>query len=507
MSAMENLSSFTSSVSLEAQVLRQAYDDEGLSNPIGIFICPHCQQAADVEYETPSLDFPSGTPARTHDPIDAARCFRCGEVSYWLLTDFDRYNTDGRDWRDFPRVLIYPVAAASPGTQGIPPKAPTEQLAGNRMLLEMAGSIKGLEQEPLDAPTAPTMSQSVSAPEGTRADAPGFHNEGRPLTFRTLADLYIAERQGNVTEGTMKSIRTDCNILSAALGGLNMRTHTRADMVALKAKVVEGRKDLTINKVLTRLSTVCTWAVNSGYLDKTYEKGLKLANAESGREAFSSEQIEPLMAHANSLAESDWKRWALSLGVITGARIGELYQLNKRDIREAGGVWVMDVNNEGEKTLKNKHSVRCVPLTDGAYGFDLMAFLAWAERSKGRLFTAKEHYFNKPLNDLIRSTLGLESGANQTFHSLRHNLAGSLRAVETPAATAQDILGHSSGSISYDLYGAGSSVAVERMAKALKLALLVDGDEAPQRSEVYLDQAARAAKTHTIRSAPIGATA
>lgn len=344
-------------------------------------------------------------------------------------------------------------------------QAAEKKLAGEP--LELVGIIEELEREALTAQASPSVSLSVDAPQGSPEVTP---NTDQSLTFRALADLYIAERQGNVTEGTMKSIRTDCNILSGLLGELNMKTHTRADMVTLKAKVMEGRKDLTINKILTRLTTICTWAVNSGYLDKTYEKGLKLANAESDREAFSSVQIEALMAHANSLPVDDWKRWALSLGVITGARIGELYQLNKRDIRETAGVWVMDVNSEGEKTLKNKHSVRCVPLTDGAYGFDLNAFLAWVDQSKGRLFAVKEHYFNKPLNDLIRSILGLESGATQTFHSLRHNLAGSLRAVETPAATAQDILGHSSGSISYDLYGAGSSVAVERMARALKVA-------------------------------------
>lgn len=351
-------------------------------------------------------------------------------------------------------------------------QAAEKKLAGEP--LELVGIIEELERESLTAQTAPSVSLSVSAHQGSSEVTPS--NE-KPLTFRALADLYIAERQGNVTEGTMKSIKTDCNILSGLLEELNMKTHTRADMVNLKAKVMEGRKDLTINKILTRLTTICTWAVNSGYLEKTYEKGLKLANAESDREAFTKGQIEALMAHANSLPASDWKRWALSLGLVTGARIGELYQLNKRDIREVEGVWVMDVNKEGEKTLKNKHSARCVPLTDGAYGFDLKAFLAWVDQAQGRLFTVKEHYFNKPLNDLIRSILGLKSGANQTFHSLRHNLAGSLRAVETPAATAQDILGHSSGSISYDLYGVGSSVAVERMAKALKVALGVDLEE------------------------------
>lgn len=33
--------------------------------------------------------------------------------------------------------------------------------------------------------------------------------------------------------------------------------------------------------------------------------------------------------------------------------------------------------------------------------------------------------------------------------------------------TAESILGHASGSISYDVYGAGSSVEVKRMAEAL----------------------------------------
>lgn len=353
-------------------------------------------------------------------------------------------------------------------------QAAERKLAGSP--LELVGLIEELQRECLPPP-APSVSLSVGRTQGQPQGTQSPLSADEPMTFRALADLYIAEREGNVAEGTMKSIRTDCKALSEALGELNMKAHTRADMIALKGKIMRGRKPLTVNRVLTRLTTVCTWASNSGYLDKSYEKGLKLSNAESGREAFSQDQIAALMAHANGLPANDWKRWALSLGIITGARIGELYQLTKRDIRQAASVWVMDVNNEGNKTLKNKHSVRCVPLTDGAYGFDLKTFIAWVDQSQGRLFTAKAHYFNKPLNDLIRVALGLESGAAHTFHSLRHSLAGSLRAVETPVATAQDILGHSSGSISYDLYGAGSSVAVERMAGALKLALKAIAEE------------------------------
>jgi hypothetical protein len=48
-----------------------------------------------------------------------------------------------------------------------------------------------------------------------------------------------------------------------------------------------------------------------------------------------------------------------------------------------------------------------------------------------------------------------------------------MKAAEVPVGTAESILGHSSGSISYDLYGAGSAVEVGRMAEALIKSLRV----------------------------------
>ena len=67
--------------------------------------------------------------------------------------------------------------------------------------------------------------------------------------------------------------------------------------------------------------------------------------------------------------------------------------------------------------------------------------------------------------------MNLNADRTQTFHSLRHSLAGALKAAEVPVGTAESILGHASGSISYDLYGAGSAVEVKRMAEALIEAL------------------------------------
>ncbi|MEN1831547.1 site-specific integrase [Pseudomonas lijiangensis] len=291
-----------------------------------------------------------------------------------------------------------------------------------------------------------------------------------PVTFETLSGLYLAERKGNVTATTHKSVTSACRTLSGLLEDLNLKTHTRADMVALKEKVIAGRKPLTSNKLLTQLSTVMSWAVNNGFLERSFDKGLKIERgAESTRKPLTQDQVVKIMDHANGLAVDDWKRWALSLGVLTGARIGEIYQLTREDIKQVDGITVIDINKDenGGKTLKNSFSVRQVPLVDGAYGFSLETFLEWVNVNEGRLFKAKEHYFNKPLNEALREPLGLVSGGDQSFHSLRHSLSGLMKAAATPEVIAQSITGHSAGNITYDLYAGSQKLPVTTLYEAL----------------------------------------
>lgn len=294
-----------------------------------------------------------------------------------------------------------------------------------------------------------------------------------PLTFKVLSGLYMDELKDNVQASTMRDVRSTCEAIGAILGQLDLKTHTREDMKNLRAKLLEDRKPSTVRKILTRLSTVMDWGVNNDYLAKALTDGLKpTKGADSSREAFSQDQVKALMAHAKALPVDAWQRWALSLGVITGTRIEELRQLTKADVKQVGDVWVIDINRNDGKTAKTKNALRVVPLTDGAYGFDLKAFLEFVEKADSRLFTLGSGQFSVLLNGTLRDVLGLKADRTQTFHSLRHSLAGAMKAAEVPMGTAESILGHASGSISYDLYGAGSGVEVTRMAEALKTALL-----------------------------------
>lgn len=314
--------------------------------------------------------------------------------------------------------------------------------------------VKDLNGEPCGTPLALSLPISVNASPS--------------LPFKSLSALYMEERKDSIEASTMRDVKSSCEAISVILGDLDMRGHTREDMKNLRDKLLKGRKGSTVNKLMTRLSTVMDWAVNNGYLDKSFDKGLKLSkDADSSREAFSTGQLKALMTHANSLPADAWQRWALSLGVITGARIEELRQLTKADVKQVGGVWVIDINRNDGKTAKTKNALRVIPLTDGAYGFDLQALREFVDSSDSRLFKLGAGQFSNVLNGALRDVLSLNADRTLTFHSLRHSLAGALKAAEVPVGTAESILGHASGSISYDLYGAGSAVEVGRMAEAL----------------------------------------
>ena len=159
----------------------------------------------------------------------------------------------------------------------------------------------------------------------------------------------------------------------------------------------------------------------------------------------------------------------MSLGAITGARIGEIYQLTKEDVRKVGNEWVIDLNTNNGKTLKNKHSARVVPLVDGAYGFDLQGFLGYVRGVEGdKLFDRVAHNFTRVLNETLRDVLQHDSGEGLTYHSLRHTLAGVMKQHEIQVSTVQAILGHSSQTITFDLYGGDSRVAVGKLADAMR---------------------------------------
>lgn len=376
-------------------------------------------------------------------------------------SDWENYGSAGLEYEDDLEDLQRAALEASltiPQAKALLMTAKLLRAAQDRAMGDLGSTLNVIEQ------LQPEAEPVVSAKEPDEA----------PMTFAELAALYMAENAVNVKDVTLRNTRSACGLISETLGPLNIKSHTRTDLLKLRESLSKTRKPASVNQILTRLSAVMDWGVNNGYLEKDYSKKLKLSKGtESAREALSQDQVKALMAHASGMEETSMLRWAVSLGCITGARAGEIRQLRPKDVHKVGDVWVIDINDEGAKDVKNKHSVRLVPLIDGAYGFDLQAFLRFVstipegKTLSGLSFTA----FSLLINGAVKEVVGVRGEGDEamlSFHSLRHSLASLMKRHEVPLTTAQAILGHSSQSITFDHYGGGERTGVERLEAVLK---------------------------------------
>jgi len=299
--------------------------------------------------------------------------------------------------------------------------------------------------------------------------------KGPALTFGVLSEMYLRERGAEQKPTTLSTTKFTHGVLSELLGTLDLRAHTRADLVGLRDALVTTRKPSTVNQMLMKLSAVLNWAVENGHLEKSYDKKLKFTKGlESTRKAFSQVQVGKLVAYSNTLPETSWKRWLLSLGAITGGRLNEISQLTVEDVVtfEDTRITAIHINEVGEgKSIKNKRSKRLVPLTDGAYGFDLAAFLRYVESCRLSGADALAQIAYRPAGEWSNQTaipeaLGDSYERGLVFHSFRHSLASLMQERGVPTTHAQAVMGHATGTITFDVYGSG--VPVEVLAELLK---------------------------------------
>ncbi|MNO43639.1 Phage integrase family protein [compost metagenome] len=136
------------------------------------------------------------------------------------------------------------------------------------------------------------------------------------------------------------------------------------------------------------------------------------------------------------------------------------------------GLVAIHINEAGEgKSIKNKQSERLVPITDGAYGFDLVAFLRYVDESRRSGNNSLAQIGYRPSGEWVNQqaipeALGESYERGLVFHSLRHSLASLMQAKGVPTTHAQAVMGHASGTITFDTYGSG--VPVGTIAELLK---------------------------------------
>ncbi|EOV0063357.1 site-specific integrase [Escherichia coli] len=329
-----------------------------------------------------------------------------------------------------------------------------------------------------------TIGDSTSILKNEQGDRPVvFTQERQPevtiCSFSELVSSLLAEKVQTLKSSSYKDLSSSLNTVSRFLPE-DMDLMSRSEWLAVRdAMLASEVRPSTINKLLTKAKMCLDYGLMNGQLEgrNPIERMKLTKDVDSKRRAFTDEEMERLLVRVESEYQftrhtahttSEARRWASLVSVVTGARSAEVCHLTKRDIVTLdNGLVCIDINEDGDgKSVKNKHSVRLVPLTDGACGLDLKSFLEWVDMQpdEGPLFGMTPSAYSSWFNSRVL-TEALPDAENVSLHSLRHWLATRMKERGVNLVDAQGILGHSSQSITYDLYGKGH--AVQRLADAL----------------------------------------
>jgi integrase len=139
--------------------------------------------------------------------------------------------------------------------------------------------------------------------------------------------------------------------------------------------------------------------------------------------------------------------------------LDEVCQAYTSDIRQDQGIWYLDINEDQGKRLKNRDSVRKVPLHHTLIDEGLLDYVQ--SLPAGQLFPdLKPDRFGSPggtatkrLGRWIRS-LGIEDPKKVPNHSWRHRFKDLCRGAGIEKAVNDALMGHASSDVG-DRYGLG----------------------------------------------------
>jgi integrase len=134
----------------------------------------------------------------------------------------------------------------------------------------------------------------------------------------------------------------------------------------------------------------------------------------------------------------------------------EICQLEYDDVKKIDNVWCFDINDNGEKKLKNKTAHRLVPVHSALIRKGFLQFVETRQgaqlfhdlkRANGKL----GHHFSKWFAR-YRIKCGI-TDPGKTFHSFRHNAATKWKQASVPVTKAAAIMGHTVEGQTYGRYG------------------------------------------------------
>lgn len=234
------------------------------------------------------------------------------------------------------------------------------------------------------------------------------------------------------------------------------------DALAVTAKDLRGWRDhlrakgykaKTINEsCVAPVKAIFAAAENEGVLQVNPLAGLRVSlkedkTKEKPRRPYTDEEAGKLLRAARE--RTDALRWLTWLMAYTWARINELAQLRKEDVKARTGIPFIGITSSDEngQEIKTSSSRREVPIHKALIK---EGFLRWVQKQpSGWLFSdlpagrygRREDAASKRYGRWLRKEVGI-TDRRVVGHSWRHRMEDQFREIEVPDEVADSILGH-----------------------------------------------------------------
>lgn len=273
----------------------------------------------------------------------------------------------------------------------------------------------------------------------------------------TSSDFIGNPSVGTLTREDLISYRSKLQKLPAQRNKLKpYRDKSISELIAMDIPEMDLMMGRTINERLGLISSFLTWCHSTkNYLPKDITHDILLKKVESAARApFTDDEIKQLFnidRYKSALIDSPYKFWVPLFGLLTGARISEIAQLQVADITLQDGIPVIQIVHK----TKTKAGRRIVPVHSLLLQAGLVDYVdRLIKQNEKSLFPEMRVAFNKPGDAAskwftrYRREAGIPDtdklGKEKVFHSFRHSFVTRLRQ-SSPApdiSLIQQIVGH-----------------------------------------------------------------
>ena len=223
----------------------------------------------------------------------------------------------------------------------------------------------------------------------------------------------------------------------------------------------------TILKHTERISALFNWAINQGYTSENVFRGKlePIRKTEKVEKHFTDQELNLVLGDklkAESLVINKPDRyWTTLISAYSGARLNEVCQLNVSDIQKIDGIWTINLNaDSGDKSIKTEAGNRIIPLHPKLLDLGLLDYVKQIQnQNHQKLFPSLKKMKSTGYGTMISRwfrkyliRLGIKK-KGENFHSFKHTVVNKLTNEKVYEPFIKELIGHSHGSITLDVYG------------------------------------------------------